>query len=143
LTGLQDHARFVLQACDGLADAIERADDSKTIAACSYFTGAMGQFGSISGAMDTLVLGCTHYPFASNILQSIVGANVCFLEGGTPVARQTRRLLTERDWLIQGEVDRGDAPDTFFVTTGSSTNLQSAVDRWLQITVPVQSSTID
>ena len=141
LTGLQDQARFVLQPCDGLADAIEHADATKTIAACAYFTGAMGQFGIRSGAMDTLVLGCTHYPFASDTLCSLVGADVALLEGGAPVARQTRRMLAERDWLVHASIDASDAPNPIFVTTGSTTNLQAAVERWLQVKSTVQSCT--
>ena len=65
LASLQDQAHFVVQPCDGLADAIERDDAIKTEALCAYFTRAMGQFGLNPGEMDTLVLGCTHYPFAS------------------------------------------------------------------------------
>lgn len=142
LTGLQDQARFVLQPCDGLADAIEHADATKTIAACAYFTGAMGKFGLENDAMDTLVLGCTHYPFAIDILRPLVGADVALLEGGAPVARQTRRMLAERGWLVQASNDTSDAPNPVFVTTGSTTNLQAAVDRWLQVKSTVQSSTI-
>ena len=142
LTGLQDQARFVLQPCDGLADAIEHADATKTIAACEYSTGAMGQFGLEKDAMDTLVLGCTHYPFASDILRSLVGPDVALLEGGAPVARQTRRMLAERGWLLQASHDTSDAPNPVFVTTGSTTNLQAAVDRWLHVKSTVQSCTI-
>ena len=142
LAGLQNQARFVLQPCDGLADAIEHSDASKTIAACAYFTGAMGQFGLENDAMDTLVLGCTHYPFASDILRPLVGADVALLEGGAPVARQTRRMLAERGWLVQASNDTSGAPNPVFVTTGSTTNLQAAVDRWLQVKSTVQSSTI-
>jgi glutamate racemase len=44
------HASFVLQACDGLADAIERSastgDATETIASCARHTGAMGLFGT-------------------------------------------------------------------------------------------------
>jgi glutamate racemase len=59
LTGLQGQATFRLQACNGLADAIENAVATKIVAACAYYTGAMGTFGSKSGSIDTPVLGCT------------------------------------------------------------------------------------
>jgi glutamate racemase len=142
LASLHGQATFVLQPCDGLADAIEHADATKTIAACAYSTGAMGQFGHESGAIDTLVLGCTHYPFATDILRSCVGPNVTFLEGGAPVARQTRRLLAERHWLAPAATDADPAAlirhMPAFFTTGSATNLHTAVERWLQVQADVQ-----
>jgi glutamate racemase len=39
------------------------------------------------------VLGCTHYPFASEHLQVLVGANVTLVENGAAVGRQAQRLL--------------------------------------------------
>ncbi|MFZ3220982.1 MAG: glutamate racemase, partial [Rhodoferax sp.] len=99
LESLHGQATFVLQPCDGLADAIEHADATKIIAACAHYTKAMGLFGTENSAMDTLVLGCTHYPFVADVLRTLVGDQVAFLEGGAPVARQTRRRLAERGWL--------------------------------------------
>ncbi len=138
LASLQDQAHFVLQPCDGLADAIERDDAIKIEALCSYFTRAMGQFGSKPGAMDTLVLGCTHYPFANDVLRASVGETVVFLEGGAPVARQTRRLLEARAWLAPEGVQRASATSTVFGTTGNAAQLQSAIARWLQLQTDVQ-----
>lgn len=143
LESLHAQATFVLQPCDGLADAIERADATKTIAACAYYTGAMGQFGTKPGEMDTLVLGCTHYPFAADILRLTVGETTTFLEGGAPVARQTRRLLADRGWLVQAHMPiPAEPPALTFCTTGSKDTLQSAVHRWLQLQVDAQSINI-
>jgi glutamate racemase len=99
LASLRGQANFVLQPCDGLAAAIERDDAIKIEALCVDYTRAMGRFGLEAGDLDTLVLGCTHYPFADSVLRSQVGDGVAFVEGGTPVARQTRKLLAERGWL--------------------------------------------
>jgi glutamate racemase len=140
---LQGQATFVLQACDGLADAIENADATKTVALCSYFTGAMGQFGTQDGAMDTLVLGCTHYPFASDTLRTLVGEHVFFLEGGAPVARQTRRLLAERGWLAPATDACTLVIPPVFGTTGDANNLRLAVHRWLELDTDVQKLVIE
>lgn len=90
---LAGQARFFLQPCDGLADAIEQQDATKIIALCAEYTRALGRFGSTPGAVDTLVLGCTHYPFAADVLRGLVGPEVELMETGEPVARQTGRLL--------------------------------------------------
>ncbi|MBK7003100.1 MAG: hypothetical protein IPH35_25240 [Rhodoferax sp.] len=63
-TQAQTQTRFVLQSCDGLADAIEHADTAKIVAACVQYTASMGQFGMETGSIDTLVWAAstTHLP---------------------------------------------------------------------------------
>ena len=53
----------------------------------------MGLFGSQPGHIDTLLLGCTHYPFVSEHLQAQVSAQVTLVQNGEAVARQTPRQL--------------------------------------------------
>ena len=90
---LAPQAEFILQPCDGLAAAIEREDNAKIRALCEAYTPALGQFGTQNGQIDTLVLGCTHYPFINSELRALTGADVQFIDTGEPVARQTQRLL--------------------------------------------------
>ena len=54
------------------------------------------------GNLDALVLGCTHYPFAAEMLQKILGPNTELLDGGDGVARQTKRRLAAADLLWDG-----------------------------------------
>lgn len=139
LESLHGQATFVLQPCDGLADAIEHADATKIIAACARYTGAMGPFGTENNAMDTLVLGCTHYPFVADVLRTLVGDQVAFLEGGAPVARQTRRRLAERGWLATSDATQLPmAAALTFGTTGQRDELVSAVQRWLHLAVEAE-----
>jgi len=125
-----------VQACDGLATAIEQEvlqpseiSAMATAALCARYLGEMGSFGNGPGQIDTLVLGCTHYIFAAEALRQALGnAPVELMENGAPVARQTRRLLAERGLLsfeAQGEVA--------FETTGEPGLLQSAAARWLAL----------
>ena len=132
LASLAQQAQFLLQPCDGLADAIERDDTIKIRALCAEFTRPMAPFGIEIGAVDTLVLGCTHYPFVEPVLRQCVGAAVRILECGAPVARQTRRLLAERDALASH-----DLPAPAFYYTGTPQVLSDAVRRWLQLDSPV------
>src|SRR5215216_3733808 len=46
--------------------------------------------------IDTVVLGCTHYPFVIPFIQQIVGDNVRVIDPAPAVARQTGRLLEAR-----------------------------------------------
>ena len=131
------HAEFVVQPCDGLADAIERSaatgDATQTIALCTRYISAMGCFGHKTGQIDTLVLGCTHYPFASQALHALLGPGVQLVDNSPAVARQTRRLA-------QPCAMGGTAParlDMF--TTGQPHLLQAACQRWLGLSVLVES----
>ena len=140
LSSLDGQGHFVLQACDGLADAIENSDTDRVLELCRSYTAGMGAFGTQAGHMDCLVLGCTHYSFAANELQALIGAQIPLLEGGVSVARQTRRLL-EPSELKQSSLDLlGMAPGLptalsqapIFYSTGKLDLLESAVGRWLQ-----------
>lgn len=56
-----------------------------------------------AGKLDAVVLGCTHYPFASAAIGRILGENTAILDGGEGTARETRRRLMEKDLLRSGE----------------------------------------
>jgi glutamate racemase len=141
LQSLSGQATFVLQPCDGLADAIERGgvhaaggtvDATKIIAICSDNVRAMGQFGLKDGEIDTLVLGCTHYPFAGGHLRELLGPDVRFLDTGAPVARQTRLRLAAA-MPAAGAADGRVPGQVRFFTTGQPAALQAAAWRWLQL----------
>lgn len=137
LKSLQGTATFVLQPCDGLADAIEHEDAIKIEALCAQYTRAMGTFGLKFGEMDTLVLGCTHYPFIADQLTANVGVDVAHLEGGAPVARQTRRLLAERQALLTEQETplHTQSVRLAFFSTGDATALAAAALRWMEVDV--------
>lgn len=54
------------------------------------------------GKLDAVVLGCTHYPFASHTISRILGGNVEVLDGGRGTARETKRRLEAKDLLENG-----------------------------------------
>ena len=124
--GLRSQAEFALQACDGLAEAIENHDAARIDALCSRYLQALGRFGSGSGEIDTLVLGCTHYPFAQLQLRALAGDAVRVVETGEPVARQTRRLLAAAGLL------KAVGPGSVSLqSTGDLAALERAASRWL------------
>ncbi|MEP6791403.1 MAG: glutamate racemase [Ramlibacter sp.] len=125
---LKGQAEFVLQPCDGLADAIQHDDAAKIAALCARYTRALGNLGSENGQIDTLVLGCTHYPFAAHHLQPLTGPGVQLIETGVPVARQTRRLLEVAE-LARNE----GAGSIAWLATGEDAVLSSVAARWLRL----------
>lgn len=126
LASLADQASFHCQPCDGLADALERGDGARTAQLCAQHMRALGDTGTQASQIDTVVLGCTHYPFALDMLQPLAGAGVHWLESGAPVARQAHRVLAQRALLATA----GPGSLQFF-TTGQAGVLAAAVHRWL------------
>lgn len=123
---LAQRAQFVLQPCDGLAAAIETGDATKTIALASHYIGAAGRFGTQTGEIDTLVLGCTHYPFAMPVLRELLGGDVAIVETGVPVALRARRLLEGA-----GQLNASGEAGVQWSTTGSLPALEAFAARWL------------
>ena len=78
-------------------------------------------FGTGPGEIDTLVLGCTHYPFATEIFRELLGPEIQLVETG-----QTRRLLED-----QGLLNPHGSGRVQWRTTGSSQALRAAAGRWL------------
>lgn len=140
IAALPPQVQCRIQACDGLASAIEAqaacapqdsaADAAKTLELCRRYVKALGPWGEKAGETDTLVLGCTHYVFAQEVLQQLLGPKVQILSTGEPVARQTRRLLANAGCLQPLDTLPKHA-DVCLLTTGSAAPLDMAVLRWL------------
>ena len=52
--------------------------------------------------LDAVVLGCTHYPFATASLRRVLGEEVALLDGGDGTARETKRRLEAAGLLQNG-----------------------------------------
>jgi glutamate racemase len=127
-----DQARFTLLPCDGLAEAIEQStqnsDATELIAACARIMGDRATFNGQNEqktSIDTVVLGCTHYPFAAQHIAAQVGLNVQLIDTGDAVARQTRQRLGHAvsEQLKTLPIE--------FISTGNPVALRAAVSAWL------------
>lgn len=77
--------------------------------------------------IDTVVLGCTHYPFVIPLIQEIVGQNVRVIDPAPAVARQTGRLLE-----AQGMRNRSTASGKLkLYTSGDPDALESLLPKLL------------
>ena len=70
--------------------------------------------------IDTVVLGCTHYPFVIPLIQEIVGKSVRVIDPAPAVAKQTKRLLAARGTRNIS----GDKGDIKFYTSGNPEELR-------------------
>ena len=73
--------------------------------------------------IDTLILGCTHYPLLSEIITSIMGSGVTLVDSGAAAAQALRRELDGRGLLSQRAQSEltlyaSDRPEDFGVLAG-------------------------
>jgi glutamate racemase len=79
--------------------------------------------------VDTLILGCTHYPLVAPMLQRILGRDVRLVSGGHAVAAAVQRTL-----VSAGLQRRGDEEGTYrFLCTGEAESFRELGTRFLQM----------
>lgn len=66
--------------------------------------------------IDTLILGCTHYPLIRSTLGRIAGDNVTLVNPAYETARELKELLAEKDLLNDKELGLGDNRYQFYVS---------------------------
>lgn len=64
--------------------------------------------------VDTVVLGCTHYPLLTGVLQIVLGDGVALVSSAEETAKDVLRVLTERDLLAE----RDETPEHRWTATG-------------------------
>ncbi len=107
--------RVITQPCPGLVECIEAGelDGPATHELLQGFVEPL-----LAEGCDTLILGCTHYPFIKPLLRQLVPESVSLIDTGAAVARQLHRLLAERELL-----GRGPAQGSRFWSSGEPTQL--------------------
>jgi glutamate racemase len=91
--------KVVTQPCPGLVELIETGDLA-SLALRQMLLGYVQPL--LAAGCDTLILGCTHYPFLRPLLAGMVPADVAIIDTGAAVARQLQRLLGAGDLLADG-----------------------------------------
>jgi glutamate racemase len=79
--------------------------------------------------VDTLILGCTHYPLVAPMLQRILGRDVRLVSGGHAVAAAVQRTL-ESGGIARGRDGEGDYR---FLCTGEVESFRELGSRFLQM----------
>jgi glutamate racemase len=83
----------------------------------------------VKAEVDTLILGCTHYPLVAPMLQRILGRDVRLVSGGHAVAAAVQRTL-ERGGIARGRDGEGDYR---FLCTGDTDSFRDLGTRFLQM----------
>lgn len=81
-------------------------------------------------SIDTLILGCTHYPLLQPLIQKVIGEDVTVISSGDETAREVSTILFHDD-LLQTEDTQ---PNHFFYTTGSRDIFSQIANNWFGTT---------
>ena len=103
-------ARVMVQPCPGLAECVEHGElsGSHPHALLERYLEPL-----LAAGVDTLVLGCTHYPFLVPLIQQLAGPEVAILDPSPAVARQLRRRLEAAHLLTD---DRAASGECYFTS---------------------------
>jgi glutamate racemase len=79
----------------------------------------------ISKGIDTLILGCTHYPLLSQIIQSIMGPEVLLIDPAENTVKEARKLLQKKQLLSPAS----HKADYQYLVTGSAPAFKEAAGK--------------
>ena len=90
LSTLPNHCQFIKQAGAGLVPLIEagKANDGETLELLAKHLEPIQVAGS-----DTIVLGCTHYPFLRKAIRKLLGEKITLIDTSEAVVKQLKRQL--------------------------------------------------
>lgn len=93
---------FFEQACPGLVEQIEQGfiDTQETKRLLEAWVLPMKQKN-----IDTIVLGCTHYPLIGSLLYDIMGKDIHLIDTGSAIAKRLLSLLFEKGHLNEGDLN--------------------------------------
>lgn len=88
------NVEVVTQACVGLVECIERGElnTNNTKKLINLYCAPL-----LAEGADTIVLGCTHYPFVRDAIADIVGKEVILIDTGAAVANQLKHRLVQEN----------------------------------------------
>ncbi len=110
------------QACPGLVELVEEGDLTfeKAEKSLRAYVDPLLEKG-----VDTIVLGCTHFPFLKDFIKRLAGPGIEVIDSGRPVALQTGRVL-ERHNLRS---ERGGKGKQIFYTSGDPEKVGKVISR--------------
>jgi len=115
------NVKVVTQGCVGLVECIERGelDAPETKALIRQYTTPL-----LAEGADTIVLGCTHYPFIKMAIQGIVGGKITLIDTGVAVAKQLKNKLEEKGLLSTSK----QKAEVHFWTNSEAENAEQVIE---------------
>ncbi len=124
--------QFICQPGHGLVEAVERCeiDSPEVRALLARYLEPM-----LAAGADTLVLGCTHYPFLDAAIREIAGARLALVDTSVAIARQLERVLEAN--RLRAPAGRQPVPPRL-CSTSEGVHLGRLASTLLGLDVPVE-----
>jgi glutamate racemase len=120
--------RLVSQACPVFVDHVESGDTSSP----ELFAVAQEYLAPLQAAdVDTLILGCTHYPMLSGLIAQVVGRDVALISSADETAKDVYQALVDGDLRCTTPT-----PVHEFVCTGDPGTFRAVAQRFLSPSIP-------
>ena len=118
------NVKVVTQACVGLVECIERGElnSPNTLNLIQQYCAPL-----LNEGADTIVLGCTHYPFVKDAIRTTVGDGVTLIDTGAAVASQLKHQLAANQ-LLNTRADNIAPAETVFWTNSQAENANSVIE---------------
>lgn len=78
----------------------------------------------LARGVDTLVLGCTHYPFVEPLIRKIAGSEIEVINPAPAIARRLEQILTEHNWHCPA----GNSTEQKYWVSGNKDTLEIALE---------------
>ncbi|HWT53504.1 MAG TPA: glutamate racemase [Rhodocyclaceae bacterium] len=118
-----EYHEVVASACPGWVEAVEAGDLDSPLTRELVESSVRPL---LDAGADTLVLGCTHFPFLRPLIEAVSGPDIRVLETGMPVALQLQRQLLSRQIVATGKP----APHRFFSTVDPAAQAGFVRQHW-------------
>jgi glutamate racemase len=122
-------AQVISQACPLFVSLVEEGwiEDEATILIARRYLQTM-----IENHVDTLILGCTHYPLLKNTIQKVLGDNVRLIDSGVETAITVAKILEDKKMLANPDQI---AKNKFYLSD-MPYKFQEIAERFLERTIP-------
>jgi glutamate racemase len=125
--GLDAGAQVFTRPCPALVPLIERAAPTEEIdTAVRAYAGELKE-----AQVDTVILGCTHYPLIRPVLERVFGRATTLVFSAEETAREAAETL-ERKGVANDSAHEG---STRFLTTGAAEDFRALGERFLQLPI--------
>jgi len=117
------HIQLTTQACPRFVGFVERGitgGDELLRVAHEYLDPLVAE------GVDTLILGCTHYPLLTGVISYVMGDQVTLVSSAEECAKDVYKLLVRTDAMREGGL-----PSYTFLTTGQPDEFEQIGQRFL------------
>ncbi|MFC4785284.1 glutamate racemase [Nocardioides sp. MAHUQ-72] len=117
------HVDLTIQACPQFVDFVERGvtGGDELLALAHEYLDPL-----VSRSVDTLILGCTHYPLLTGVISYVMGDNVTMVSSAEECAKDVYKMLVRT-----GLMREGGEPAYDFLTTGAPEEFETIGRRFL------------